>query len=387
MIPDFADLLAVEPVQSSGDAPAPRQGTALCLSGGGYRAMLFHAGALIRLNELGLLAQLDVISSVSGGSIAAGLLARGWARLSWSDGVADNLEAQVISPLMQFAGITVDRPSVVAGLLRPRHSIAEQVTRAYRRHLFADMSTRDLPDRPRFIFTATNLQSGALWRFSKPYMRDWRVGEVRHPDVPMARVVAASAAFPPVLSPVRLRVGPADWSPEPAELGRPEFRRDVILSDGGVYDNLGLEPVIKRCATILVSDGGGRLNPSAVVAQTWARHTKRVLSVIDQQVRNLRSRTLIAGYRRGDYTGAYWGMRTPIGRYGTPGSLPCPPAQTMQLAETPTRLAALSETDRQRLANWGYAVCDAALRRHVLVEAKAPADFPWPAAAVGRTPS
>jgi NTE family protein len=387
MTSDFSDILVTESAPSSDDVPSQRQGTALCLSGGGYRAMLFHAGALLRLNELGLLAQLDVISSVSGGSIAAGLLARGWPHLHWSDGVADNLDAQVISPLMQFAGITVDRSSIVAGLLRPRRSIGEQVARAYRRHLFADMSTRDLPDRPRFIFTATNLQSGALWRFSKPYMRDWRVGEVRDPDVPMAQVVAASAAFPPVLSPVRLRVGPADWSPEPAELGRPEFRRDVILSDGGVYDNLALEPVIKRCATILVSDGGGRLSPSAVVAQTWARHTKRVLSVIDQQVRSLRSRALIAGYRRGDYMGAYWGIRTPIERYGMPDSLVCSSAQTMRLAETPTRLAALSETDRRRLANWGYAVCDAALRRHVLVGAQAPAEFPWPDAGIGRAPS
>lgn len=43
----------------------------LALSGGGYRAMLFHVGALWRLNELGELGRLTHISSVSGGSIAA----------------------------------------------------------------------------------------------------------------------------------------------------------------------------------------------------------------------------------------------------------------------------------------------------------------------------
>lgn len=42
-------------------------GTALCLSGGGYRAMLFHIGVLWRLNEIGWLPKLDRISSVSGG--------------------------------------------------------------------------------------------------------------------------------------------------------------------------------------------------------------------------------------------------------------------------------------------------------------------------------
>ena len=61
-------------------APTKRYDLGLCLSGGGYRAMLFHAGALARMNDAGLLARLDMVSSVSGGSIAAGLLAVAWPR-------------------------------------------------------------------------------------------------------------------------------------------------------------------------------------------------------------------------------------------------------------------------------------------------------------------
>jgi NTE family protein len=49
--------------------------TALCLSGGGFRAALFHLGALRRLNELGVLSKVDTITSVSGGSIVAAHLA------------------------------------------------------------------------------------------------------------------------------------------------------------------------------------------------------------------------------------------------------------------------------------------------------------------------
>src|SRR3712207_5709613 len=56
-------------------AGPPRDGLALCLSGGGYRAALFHLGALRRLDEVGLLAKASMISSVSGGSIVSGLLA------------------------------------------------------------------------------------------------------------------------------------------------------------------------------------------------------------------------------------------------------------------------------------------------------------------------
>ncbi|MCB4802177.1 putative acylesterase/phospholipase RssA [Methylobacterium brachiatum] len=60
-------------------------GIGLCLSGGGFRAMLFHVGALTRLNEAGILPELDRVASVSGGSVAAGALAVGWARLRFDE--------------------------------------------------------------------------------------------------------------------------------------------------------------------------------------------------------------------------------------------------------------------------------------------------------------
>lgn len=47
----------------------------LALSGGGFRAALFHLGVLRRLNELGVLSRLDHVSSVSGGSIVAAHIA------------------------------------------------------------------------------------------------------------------------------------------------------------------------------------------------------------------------------------------------------------------------------------------------------------------------
>src|SRR5204863_2026365 len=66
-------------------APEPeRTGTSLALSGGGFRAALFHCGALRRLNELGVLSQVTTISSVSGGSIASGILAMQWPTLAAS---------------------------------------------------------------------------------------------------------------------------------------------------------------------------------------------------------------------------------------------------------------------------------------------------------------
>src|SRR5438067_8951070 len=94
---------AAAPVQlQAGQSPDDKlsEGIGLCLSGGGYRAMLFHAGALWRLNELGYLPKLDRISSVSGGSITAGVLASNWAQLTFDpNGVATNYPDLVVGPL------------------------------------------------------------------------------------------------------------------------------------------------------------------------------------------------------------------------------------------------------------------------------------------------
>lgn len=99
----------------------------LCLSGGGYRAMLYHLGALARLNELGFLPRIAEIASVSGGSITAAVLARAWPRLAFgTDGVAGKFESEVAAPIVCFAGVGVDVRAVLLGLL-PRRTAADGV--------------------------------------------------------------------------------------------------------------------------------------------------------------------------------------------------------------------------------------------------------------------
>ena len=66
---------------------------------------------------------------------------------------------------------------------------------------------QDLPtdaQGPRFVINATNVQTRVLWRFSKPFMGDYRVGLIKDPKVELAIAVGASSAFPPILSPVTL---------------------------------------------------------------------------------------------------------------------------------------------------------------------------------------
>lgn len=357
---------------------------ALCLSGGGYRAMLFHLGTLWRLNDAGWLPKLARISSVSGGSIPSAVLGHKWERLDFDGaGVAQALAKEVVEPVRRLAGRTIDVNAVLLGCLLPG-SVSERIAGAYRQHLFGEATLQDLPDAPRFVINATNIQSGVLWRFMKPYMRDYRVGEVTSPTISLAQAVAASSAFPPFLSPVELKLEEADYTPGTGQdLQRPPFTTRVILSDGGVYDNLGLETAWKRYDTILVSDGGGHLAPEGKPARDWLRHIVRVQQVVDNQVRSLRKRHLIQSYLGGERRGSYWGIRTDITDYTLDDALPCPVEDTLALAGVSTRLKRLDDTTQERLINWGYAVCDAALRRHVDPRLPAPAGFPYPGAGVG----
>ena len=176
----------------------PDEGVALCLSGGGYRAMLFHAGSVWRLGELGLLPTLKRVSSVSGGSFTAGVLGMSWKKLGFdSSGVPRNLVTELIDPLRAIASRTIDVSSVVSGAAW-FGSVADHLVERLRKHLFAGATLQDLPaddEGPRFDLNATNVQSGSLWRFSRRYMADYRVGEVKDPDVPLAVAVAASKPF------------------------------------------------------------------------------------------------------------------------------------------------------------------------------------------------
>lgn len=376
----------VEIVDTGKPEKGPQEGIALCLSGGGYRAMLFHVGSLWRLHETGILAKVDRISSVSGGSITAATLGLALARAANDGQRPFDFEADVVATITAMAGHTIDVGSVLGGIFLPG-SIAKRIQKAYAKHLYKETTLQDLPDNPRFVINATNVQSGALWRFMKPYMRDYRVGEVRNPTVPLAFAVAASSAFPPVLSPAVMTLDNAAFTPDSGtDLQFPPYTTKVVLSDGGVYDNLGLETAWKRYKTVLVSDAGGKMQPEAKPKRDWARHSLRVLDLIDNQVRSLRKRRLIGSYKtagEGHRDGAYWGIRTDIDHYELPETLPCPHDKTLALAATPTRLAKLPMVQRRRLINWGYAVCDAAIRRHYDTGLAPPADFPYPKDGVG----
>jgi len=200
----------------------------------------------------------------------------------------------------------------------------------------------------------------------------------------LAIVVAASSAFPPVLSPLVMDEPDSAYEPESGDdLQKPPYTTRVVLTDGGVYDNLGLETAWGfEC--VLISDGGGQMAPQPRPHAVWPVQLKRVLSVVDNQVRSLRKRQAVGAFEAGLRRGTYWGIRTNIADYKLADALPAPHARTIELAKIATRLNRLPTAQRRQLVNWGYAVCDAAMRSSVLDEPALPPEaFPFPDAGVG----
>lgn len=394
---------------------APEKSIALCLSGGGYRAMLFHLGALWRLQEVGYLnatatapraadlGPLARISSVSGGSLTAGLLALKWNACNTADPDPTNrVEAfrkEIINPIRAMAHTDIAGYDV-EGILKPLgatlllETINEYVTGQYRKHLYGRAKLSEITSTPRFVINASNLQSGALWRFTKSYMWDWRVGKIADTSlVDLAQAVSASSAFPPPLSPARLKFKESDYTAGTGGKGadnleRPPFTTNPMLSDGGVYDNLGLETAWKNHQTVLVSDAGRAVTAEEKPGTDWVSQGLRSVDVIQSQVRALRLRDLISSFAApaadpNARHGCYWAAGSDASHYPAPSQLPCPFAKTSKLAAVATDLADKSDSIQDQLINWGYAICDTALRSWVDKGIPPPADFPYPASGVG----
>jgi len=352
-----------------------RAGNALCLSGGGFRATLFHLGALRRLNETGVLARLDTISSVSGGSIMAALLAT---RAPWPVSAPippDVWERDVAAPTRAFTARNLRTPAMLGRVLEPFNTSAgvRGLQAGYAARL-SPAKLASLPERPRFVFCATDLCYGVNFVFERARVGDYRLGYLSPPpdDWDVARAVAASSCFPPIFNPLPLDVPVASF-----KRGRHRIDdADVRLSDGGLYDNLGLEPVWKTHRTVLVSDGGAVF--TSVTDSGLLARIGRYVDIVGQQALALRKRWLISNFLGGTMDGAYWGIGSAAGNYPSGGPGYSKALATEVIACVRTDLDAFSPAEAAVLENHGYAVAAAAVKAHLseLASPDAPAAAP-----------
>jgi predicted acylesterase/phospholipase RssA len=222
----------------------------LALSGGGFRASLYHLGLLRFLRDAGVLSQVTHITSVSGGSIMAAHLALNWGRYT---GGANEFDAAA-SELLDFVRLDVRnrivrRFPLAMPLRGPRRLLGRsnrQLTRTglleyhYEKYLYGDKSLFELPERPQLHILATNLSEGCLCSFHRNGLLmvrrqpggTFRVDRVRVGLATVAMAVTASSAFPGFFPPLELTG--AEVGAGAGEFGRQAY------TDGGVFDNLGV---------------------------------------------------------------------------------------------------------------------------------------------------
>jgi NTE family protein len=247
----------------------------LALSGGGFRAAAFHLGVMRQLDAAGLLSKIDLITCVSGGSIAGAALALNWNAPNRLD-ILDNY--------LRTRSVAVS--SFIAGALDPFETRLEKLADSYDKHLFQGQPLETLAGGPRLYLNATNLSTGNLFFFvaggGKPSeMGEHELGVVAAPGFSIARAVAASSAFPPVFPPLRLSA--QDYPPG-------DNFDYVTLTDGGVYDNLGVNPLVRERNAldyVIVSDGGKPFALNAQPTESGGAVLKAALDIMMEQVRGL----------------------------------------------------------------------------------------------------
>lgn len=259
----------------------------LALSGGGFRAAAFHLGTFRKLKQLGLLEHVDLLSCVSGGSIAGAFLCANWN----SDSVLDDLETY-----LRTRSIAVS--SVIGGILNPFGSRLDALAKSYDKHLFSGARLSSLAGGPRLYLNATNLSTGNMFFYvaggGKPEeMGEHELGQVSGSNQKISTAVAASSAFPPVFPPLMVT---EDEFPS-------ELTDYVTLTDGGVYDNLGVNPLMRmernQLDYALVSDGGKPFEISEMPTESGTKVLVEAIGILMEQVRGLQFKRMELSFAAG----------------------------------------------------------------------------------------
>jgi NTE family protein len=361
-----------------GKLPLPygrREGIALCLSGGGYRAALFHVGALRRLNELGVLSKVDTISSVSGGSIMNAQIAGHVAENpdAWGepgDPVA-GFEDGIVRPIEELSTQDI-RTKAVLTRLKPWNWFDQnsQIDVLASRLAEGPAKARiaDLPARPRFVFCATDVCFRDQWTVdseTKKVGSDFAGHAPAGDRWTIARAAAASSCLPGAFAP--MRVDDMFEEGEYAGADRAELLRKVDLTDGGVYDNLGLEPVWRTHKTVLVSDAAPAFRPDPHIGRLWSQ--LRYAVTLLEQATDVRKRWLIASFLREherELEGAYWGIASKPRNYGFDPGVGVYSEGFIGgvISQIRIDLDPFSDEERAVLENQGYLLADIAIRKH-----------------------
>jgi NTE family protein len=307
---------------------------AVTFSGGGFRATLASLGVVRLLADIGLLGEVRYVSSVSGGSVANGVLAVAWPKLRDRGFSPDAVDELVIDPFVRRISRRSLKVSLIVGIWRTigPSNRTNLLARRFDSWFFHGLELEQLDPQVRWIVNAANLVSGSRFTFERDVVGDYTVGLVptRGTGIRLSTAAAASAAVPGAFAPLRLRNVDFPCATEPP-----------ALLDGGAYDNTGLEAIDSdryRDTFVVCLNSGGLLRPGAYGKIPLVRELARANSLLYRQSTALRTRWMVDRFQR---TAAL-----PLGAALPPG------ARRGVLTGLATQLPDPAGADDGRLAEW-----------------------------------
>ena len=286
---------------------------ALALSGGGIRAMVFHLGVLKYLSEQNKLEKVSHISTVSGGSLIIGLVLKE-NQMQWP--TSPQFIELVLPSLREKLCTKSLMGGMIRQLLKPKNwyfllSRANLLAFALRDEWKINNKLIDLPAVPEWSINGTTAETGKRFRFKQVNFGDYILGYAPSKNFPLANALAVSAAFPGGIGPLVINAEPYEWSKR-REWNEPVENASIVspqhssfhVYDGGVYDNLGLEPFfnmgtgilkenLPKDTKLLLSDAGAPLAQGFSLSKVNPWRLKRVTDIISDQSRALRIRTFV----------------------------------------------------------------------------------------------
>lgn len=367
----------------------------LALSGGGFRATVFHLGVLARLAKEDRLEEVSFLSTVSGGSLCAGLV-YALSGYHWPG------SGEFLQSVLPDSRQTLTTKGLQASLIRRiftnplgfLENRADDLSQLLQERWEITAKLSELGPAPRWMINATCFETGANWRFERFRMGDYIFGYTNDTSIPLSDALAASAGYPGLIGSLKLNTADSSWfryvpSDSVGELppspGSPLIQAtepieplfdQVHLWDGGVYDNLGIEALhsFRRgwregVDFLLSSDASGR--PGIQTFRIGSKALYRIIDIQSGQIRSLRVRAILARMINHQDPGAYLRIGTPCekilksaGKEAEipaicPGSLP--PEEAARAEQMPTVIRVLTEEEFERLFRHGFEVADQTL--------------------------
>lgn len=271
------------------------------------RAAVFHLGILKWLAEQKLLGKVSHISTVSGASICMGLI-YGANKNHWPK---DHEFLQKVLPVIEkkITGKDIQWTSLVCLLIQPYYwdKKVNLLAKVMEYQWCIHGCMQDIPAYPRWTINTTSYESGKDFRISSSRMGEHSSSFVMHPTFRLSHAMAASAGFPVLIGPYKLKTGKYTWVDASGTITvRP---RDEILHlwDGGVYDNMGLDPLFridhdgelnKDINYLIVSNASGTIEHKKRKFSFSVENLKRLLDINMDQVESLKSRSVIDYFQK-----------------------------------------------------------------------------------------